>query len=121
MAKKQMSRKGGRSSSREEFEDLPSMNTEYSESSSGSGRRSRGGRSQSVAGEREVSEILREFIGSPAVKYVAGGIATALLSRLATKLSDRYPEISTFIRDNLDTVERGFSGYRDSSVDSARH
>lgn len=121
MAKKQMSRKG---KSSRQFKDLPSMNTEYTDFNSGSERRTRlaGGRSQKV-GDREISEILREFVSSPAVKYVAGGIATALLTRLATKLSDKYPEISNFIRDNLDMVEQGIGGggYRSASSDSARH
>lgn len=119
-AKKQTTRK---SKSRSQFNDLPSMNTEYTDFNSGAERRTRNASgSRQRAGEREVTEILKEFIQSPAVKYVAGGIATALLTRLATKLSDRYPEISTFIRDNVDMVENRINGgYRGTASDSARH
>lgn len=55
--------------------------------------------------EKEYREIIVEFLKSPAVKYVAGGIAMAMLTRFANRISDRYPEISTFIRDNLENME----------------
>ena len=37
---------------------------------------------------REYKDILREFVSSPAVKYVAGGIASAFLARLASNISE---------------------------------
>lgn len=123
MAKKSMTKKT-RSASRSKYSDLPSMNTEYSDFNSGSNRKTRlaSGRSQSVGiGERDYMGIVRELVSNPTVKYVAGGIATALLTRLATKLSDKYPEISNFIRENLDTVESKLSGHDVGRSESARH
>lgn len=49
--------------------------------------------------------MFKELAGNPAVRYVAGGIATAILSRVAANLTQRYPEISRFIAENLDGIE----------------
>lgn len=124
MAKKPMTKKTRSTSSRSKYSDLPSMDTEYTDFNSGSNRKTRlaSGRSQSVGtGERDYMSLVRELISNPTVKYVAGGIATAMLTRLATKLSDKYPEISNFIRENLDTVESKFSGDGLGRSESARH
>jgi hypothetical protein len=64
--------------------------------------------------EHEIREILKDFISSPAVKYVAAGITTALLTRLANRINDRYPEVSTFIRDNMHTLEGKLEEFRNS-------
>jgi len=124
MAKKATAKKA-RSTSRSEYNDLPSMeDTEYTDFNSGSNRRTRlaRGRSQSVgAGERDYMSLVREIVSNPTVKYVAGGIATAMLTRLATKLSDKYPEISNFIRENLDQVESKIAGNGLNGSESARH
>jgi hypothetical protein len=76
-----------------------------------------------IASERDIKEMLKDFMTSPAVKYVAAGISTALLSRFATRINDRYPEISTFIRDNIHTLEGKLEEYRDTmqSGFSQRH
>ncbi len=110
MAKKTTARKP-RSSSRAQYKDLPSVDADYS-----STRRSR-----SLAGEHDYMGMVREVVSNPTFKYVAGGIATALLTKLATNLSDRYPEISKFITENLDTVESKLSGGRFSDSESAPH
>lgn len=124
MAKKQIAKKT-RSQSRSKYSDLPSKDTEYTDFNSGSNRKTRlaSGRSQSAgSGDRDYyMSLVREIISNPTVKYVAGGIATAMLTRLATKLSDKYPEISSFIRENLDVVESKFSGDRLGRSESARH
>ena len=75
------------------------------------------------AGDRDYREIIREFISSPAVKYVAGGIATAILTRVATNMADRYPEISNFIRENMDNLEGRLSEFRggDMNEEAQRH
>lgn len=62
--------------------------------------------------ERDFGEILRKFFGSPAVKYIASGIAAAYLLRLANNLADKYPEISTFIKDNMDMLEDKLSEFK---------
>lgn len=70
----------------------------------------------------DYKDVLRGFISSPAVKYVAGGVATAILARVAANIADRYPEISNFIKENLETVENKLGEFKsefDSS--SARH
>jgi hypothetical protein len=59
----------------------------------------------SRTGHRDYKIMIKEFAANPAVRYVAGGIATAILSRVATNLSHRYPEISRFISENLDGLE----------------
>jgi len=55
--------------------------------------------------KQEYRDVFQNFISSPAVKYVAGGIATAVLHRLATNLSARYPEITRVLKENLDFIE----------------
>ncbi len=60
----------------------------------------------------EYSQLIREFISNPAVKYMAGGIATAILSRLANNMSDKYPELSRFLRENIDSFEGRLGQYR---------
>ena len=85
-------------------------------------RSSRSSRNLFEAGNRDYREILSELVSNPAVKYVAGGIATALLTRIANNMATRYPEISSFIRENLDSLEGRFGEYnRDLKGESARH
>lgn len=124
MAKKSMTKKS-RSTSGSKYQDLPSMeDTEYTDFNSGSNRRTRlaSGRSQSVgAGERDYMSIVKEIVSHPTVKYVASGLATAMLTRLATKLSDKYPEISEFIRENLDQVGGKVASNRFNESGTARH
>lgn len=74
------------------------------------------------SGRRDYREIITELISNPAVKYVASGIATALLTRMANKMATRYPEISTFIKENLDDLEGKFGEFsREFKGESARH
>lgn len=74
------------------------------------------------AGRRDYKEIITELISNPAVKYVASGIATALLTRMANKMATRYPEISTFIKENLDDLEGKIGEFsREFKGESARH
>ncbi|MFL5785743.1 MAG: hypothetical protein ACJ76H_14090 [Bacteriovoracaceae bacterium] len=74
---------------------------------------------------RNYRDTLLEWSERPAVRYVAGGIGIALLGRFALNISDKYPEISRFFRENLDTIEdklkefRGISNQEDLS--EARH
>ena len=68
----------------------------------------------SVSNTKDIKEMLMEMVSHPAVRYVASGLATAILSRLATNLSERYPEIASFVKDNIDHLENGFSGFQDN-------
>lgn len=68
---------------------------------------------------------LKEFFANPAVRYVAGGIASAILAKVATKLADRYPEITRMIGENLDSVEARLTefqnGLSENSETASRH
>lgn len=101
-----------------QLEEIPTMQESTSRRSSRGSRRS-----SSVSEERDMKEIMREFLTSPAVKYIAGGLATALLTRLANNLSGKYPEISSFIRENMGNLEERFGDYRSGMgrESSARH
>lgn len=61
---------------------------------------------------REYKEALWEFMNKPGVKYFAGGLAAAVLARLASGISERYPEISKFIRENVENMETKLSEFR---------
>lgn len=122
---KQSTRRPTTRSSREEMPELETESRSFSGSRSGvSNRRSASGsRSQGIDFRGDYKDILRELAASPTVRYVAGGIATALLTRLANNWSEKYPEISTFIRENISTLEGKFGtnkvGMGDST--SQRH
>ena len=78
-------------------------------------------RSSSTGGEKN---IWKELIANPAVRYVAGGIATAVLTKVASNLSARYPEISRFINENLDGVEGRLAEFKNglnSNSEASRH
>ncbi len=62
----------------------------------------------------QFSHLARELISNPTVKYLAGGVATAILSRLATNMADKYPELSRFLRENIDGFEERLNQYRPS-------
>ena len=70
---------------------------------------------------RDFKEVIRDFASNPAVKYVAGGIATAMLAKLASSLSGRYPEISRLLNENLENFEgklREFRGGYEDQMDT---
>jgi hypothetical protein len=91
------------------------------------GGRASGSRRSSSSLERNYRnyrDTLLEWSERPAVKYVAGGLGLALLGRFAYSMSDRYPEIARFIRENIDTVEdklREFRGIDTQENVEARH
>jgi hypothetical protein len=60
----------------------------------------------------DYQHMIRELISNPAVKYIAGGIATSILSRLALNMSEKYPELSRFLRENIDSFEGRLGQYR---------
>lgn len=74
----------------------------------------------------DYKEILRELYTSPTVRYLAGGIAAAVLNRYANRLSEKYPEIADFLRENIDTFEGKLADLKHSldtgsSSSEARH
>jgi hypothetical protein len=62
------------------------------------------GMASSAAGSAPKSAFM-EWASNPTVRYIAGGIATAVLTRIASNIATKYPEISTFLKENMDTVE----------------
>lgn len=72
---------------------------------------------------KDYKEVMSDILSSPAVKYVAGGIAAAFLTRIANNMSDRYPEISSFIRENLENMQGKLGEFKDSfrETSSTRH
>lgn len=72
---------------------------------------------------RDYKDVLKNFITSPALKYVAGGMVTALLARFANNMTDRYPEISNFIKENLENIEGKLGEFRmgEGEASSSRH
>ncbi len=62
----------------------------------------------------DYQHMIRELISNPAVKYIAGGIATSILARLAQNMSEKYPELSRFLRENIDSFEGRLGQYRPS-------
>lgn len=60
---------------------------------------------KSSSENESASELIRNFLRSPEVKHMTGGIATAILSRLATTMSEKYPELSRFLKENIESFE----------------
>lgn len=91
-----------------------------------SGRQAQSRRSSSVFEKKyqNYRDTLLEWSERPAVRYVAGGIGLALIGRLAFSMSDRFPEVSRFFRENLDTIEdklKEFRGIESQDGVEARH
>ncbi len=66
----------------------------------------------------------KDLVSNPAVRYVAGGIATAILTKVASNFSTKYPEISRFINENLDNVEGRLADFKNglnSNSEASRH
>lgn len=68
----------------------------------------------SEGSQKDYKAMLRELAANPAVRYVAGGIATAVLTKVANNLSQKYPEISRFISENLDGIEGRLGDFKNS-------
>lgn len=73
----------------------------------------------------DYKEILRDLYESPTVRYIAGGIAAGLLNRYANRLSEKYPEVADFLKENIVAFEGKLSeikqGLDTSTVSEARH
>jgi len=76
---------------------------------------------EAIPKAKSYGEVLYRLTEHPALRYVAGGIATALLSRAVQGLKSRYPEISNVLRENFDYLEEKlthFSGNMNKSSGS---
>ena len=77
----------------------------------------RASRSLSGGGNKN---MWKDLISNPAVRYVAGGIATAILTKVASNFSTKYPEISRFITENLDSVEGKLGEFKNSLTNDSQ-
>lgn len=66
----------------------------------------------------DYKQIMRDLYTNPTVRYMAGGVAAAVLNRFANRISDKYPEISTFLRENIGTLEGKLNDFK-NGADSA--
>lgn len=54
----------------------------------------------------------KDLYDSPAVKYVAAGIAATAFSKLIKTISKRYPELTKILSEGLDEVEDQLVSYK---------
>lgn len=88
-------------------------------------KRSASSRKQAIAPRSmrasDSTSTFAQWFSNPAVRYVASGIATAVLAKIATNMADRYPQISQLLREGLETVEgklTEFNGGSPANFDS---
>lgn len=84
------------------------------------------GTARSTNSNWDYKGMLRGWYEAPAFKYVAGGVGLAVISRVAMNMSSRYPQITTFFRDNMEIIESKLSEFRSGSSEvseseNARH
>lgn len=68
--------------------------------------------------------VLRKMKANPLSMYIAGGVGAFFLGRFAIRYYRSHPEISTFLKENFDTVEGKLREYKDSIMSGeseARH
>jgi len=57
-------------------------------------------------------EVLGHILSHPMAKYLAMGVGAALLLRWANNLNEKFPELSSFIKENLNLVEKRLNSLR---------
>lgn len=60
----------------------------------------------------KASRKLKELYDNPAVKYIAAGIAATAVGKILDTISKRYPEITKWITDEMDSVEEKLVEFR---------
>ena len=72
--------------------------------------------SSKLSGAKSISrtKMFADLWAKPATKYVVGGIGIAVVTKLAMTVYNRYPVISDFIQENLDTVESKLTEFKES-------
>lgn len=87
--------------------------------------RSEGASSQAGSFNIDYRQIAMDLYNNPTVRYMAGGVAAAILNRVATRLSTKYPEIGSFLQENITTLEGKLNEFKSGQVseraESARH
>lgn len=69
---------------------------------------------ENSANDNKVLNTMKDLYDNPAVRYIAGGVALAALSKFMNTFSQRYPEITNVIKDGLDTVEHKLTEFKES-------
>lgn len=64
--------------------------------------------------ESQVLNTVKDLYDNPAVRYIAGGVALAALSKFMNAFSQRYPEITNVVKDGLDTVEHKLTEFKEN-------
>jgi len=62
--------------------------------------------------ETRTTTSWKDLYDSPAVKYVAAGVAATALSKLIKTISKRYPELTKVLSGGLDSVEDQLVSYK---------
>jgi hypothetical protein len=57
-------------------------------------------------------DLMRDVVMSPAFKYIAAGLGAAVLARLANQTSEKFPEVSSFIKDNMNMLQVKIDEYK---------
>jgi hypothetical protein len=70
-----------------------------------------GNQEQSEHGEGPWMGLLKK----PAVRYLIATVSMAVLSKMVLTLSERYPQISELMKENLAVVEEKLAEYQSSS------
>jgi hypothetical protein len=76
------------------------------------------------ASGKSYKSILSKIKASPLSLYVAGGVGAFFLGRFAIRYYKSHPEISTFLKENFDTVEEKLREYKNNMMSDeaeARH
>lgn len=65
--------------------------------------------------------VVRDFSKSSSLLYLVGGIGAFFLGRWALRYYQNHPEISEFIKENVDTVEARLREFRGGEIEEVRH
>lgn len=68
--------------------------------------------------EEQFEKFLFQFMHSPLLKFALAGLSVAILARLAKKMENQFPEISTFMNENLEFLNERVNSLRNSLKNS---
>lgn len=73
--------------------------------------------SPAATGDLTIKEMVQQFVDNPTVKYVASGLATALLTKISTRFVDRYPQITKLAKEAWPNLEEKLAQYQNQSAE----
>lgn len=77
------------------------------------------GESRGRSGSHFSSKV-KEFSDNPAVRYIAGTLAAAAMSKLIEKMSTSYPEITKLVRGTFGSIEDKLVEFKEGPQKSDR-